>query len=273
MLTGYGYVLALVSASICMQLLTTGSDGTRLLTVVLQAATLVAAVWTAGARRTLVRLAGAVAVVAVAISAVLMVVHGSVPPATAGIVNGLLVAVAPVALGGGLVRDLRTEHAVTLRTVAGVLAIYLLAGMFFSFLYSVIGAFDADAVFAGQVQSSGRGQPLLQLRHAGHGRVRRPHARVRPHANLRRRRDALRSDLPGDGGGPDREQPRPPPGAAHPSAGLAEKNSSAVRVLVCCSPERSTPRLARNARDSTATWNISAGAHLPDSSRIRAPSG
>jgi hypothetical protein len=29
-----------------------------------------------------------------------------------------------------------------------VLAIYLLAGMFFSFLYGVIGAVDADALFA-----------------------------------------------------------------------------------------------------------------------------
>ena len=51
------------------------------------------------------------------------------------------------------------------------------------------------------------------------------------------------------------------------------KNSSAVRVFVCCSPNRSTPRSARNARVSAATWNVSPGLHLVDSSRIREPSG
>jgi Ion channel len=151
---GYGLVLTLVTASIGLQLLVTGSSGTRLLTVALQAATLVAAVWTAGAHRRIVRLAAAVATVMVFAAAVLWILHGSVPPATAGIVNGLLVAVAPAALAAGLLRALRTEGTVTLRTVAGVLAIYLLAGMFFSFIYSVIGAFDADAVFAGHAQSS-----------------------------------------------------------------------------------------------------------------------
>jgi hypothetical protein len=150
----YGLVLALVMASICLQLLATGSSGVRLLTVALQAGTLVAAVRTAGAHRPVVRLAAFVAVLVVFAATVLWVLHGSVPPAPAGIVNGLLVAVAPAALAGGLLRALRDEGAVTLRTVAGVLAIFLLAGMFFSFLYSVIGAFDADAVFAGHAHST-----------------------------------------------------------------------------------------------------------------------
>ena len=146
----YGLVLTLVTASIGLQLLATGSSFTRLLTVALQAATLVAAVWTAGAHRRIVRLAAAVAMLMVFAAAVLWVLHGSVPPAPAGIVNGLLVAVAPAALAGGLLRALRDDGAVTLRTVAGVLAIFLLAGMFFSFLYSVIGAFEPDAVFTEQ---------------------------------------------------------------------------------------------------------------------------
>ena len=39
-------------------------------------------------------------------------------------------------------------------TLAGVLAIYLLAGMFFSFLYGVIDAVDTDALFAGMAGST-----------------------------------------------------------------------------------------------------------------------
>jgi len=151
---GYGLVLGLVGASITIQLLTTGSSGIRFLTVALQGATLVAVVWTSGGRRPIVRLAAGAGVLAVSVAAVLWLLHGSVPPATAGIVNGLLVGVAPAALASGLIRELRADGSVTLRTVAGVLAIYLLAGMLFSFLYSVIGAFDADAVFAGQAHAT-----------------------------------------------------------------------------------------------------------------------
>ena len=51
------------------------------------------------------------------------------------------------------------------------------------------------------------------------------------------------------------------------------KNSSAVFVFVCCSPERSTPFFARNARASAATCIGSVVAHFVESSRIRDPSG
>jgi uncharacterized membrane protein YeaQ/YmgE (transglycosylase-associated protein family) len=47
----------------------------------------------------------------------------------------------------------------TAATLAGVLAIYLLAGMFFSFIYGVIGAADADALFA-QLSTSNRQDQL-----------------------------------------------------------------------------------------------------------------
>jgi Flp pilus assembly protein protease CpaA len=56
--------------------------------------------------------------------------------------------VAPFAIARALLRDLRRERQVTIASLAGVLAIYLLAGMFFSFLYGVLGAVDADALFA-----------------------------------------------------------------------------------------------------------------------------
>jgi hypothetical protein len=49
----------------------------------------------------------------------------------------------------------RTEQAVTLYTLSGVLAIYLLAGMFFSFLYGAINAVD-DGNFFAEVGDAGR---------------------------------------------------------------------------------------------------------------------
>jgi uncharacterized membrane protein YeaQ/YmgE (transglycosylase-associated protein family) len=155
---GYGLVLLLVVTSIALQMSLPPSDGSRFATIVLQAATLVAAVW-ASEVRTGTRLAALVAVVAVVVSTIAWVLRGDLPPAPAAIVNGLLVAVAPVALARGLLRDLREQHQVTVATLAGVLAIYLLAGMFFSFLYGIVGAVDGDALFA-QLATSDREDQL-----------------------------------------------------------------------------------------------------------------
>jgi hypothetical protein len=145
---GYGVVLLLVSASIGLQMILAPSDGSRFATIVLQAATLVAAVQASGVRRRGTRVAALIAVATVVTSTLAWIVRGDIPLAPTAVVNGLLVAVAPVAIARGLLHDLREQHGVTATTLAGVLAIYLLAGMFFSFIYGVIGAVDADALFA-----------------------------------------------------------------------------------------------------------------------------
>src|SRR4029453_19325007 len=63
----------------------------------------------------------------------------------------------------------------------------------------------------------------------------------------------------------------------HQTVGLdyafVAKNSSAVLVLVCCSPSRSTPRPDRKTRASAAVWKASEGRTLVDSSTIWEPSG
>ena len=58
-----------------------------------------------------------------------------------------------------------------------------------------------------------------------------------------------------------------------PSARSRAKYSSALRVFVSCSPERSTPCSTRKARVSAATWKASFVAARVDSSRMRDPSG
>jgi voltage-gated potassium channel len=153
-----GLVLILVTASVAVQLLVTGGSVARFVLVLLQAATLVVAVMTAGARRGVVRFASLAAATAATAALVLWVVNGEITAGPAALVNGVLVAVAPGALAAGLVRDLRTERTVTVRTVAGVLAIYLLIGMFFSFLYGLVGAIESDALFAGVSHSTAADQ-------------------------------------------------------------------------------------------------------------------
>ena len=144
---GYGVVLLRVSLSLGFPLGIAASAWSRFVTIVLQAATLVAAVRVARVRGG-TRLASAVAILAVISSLLTWVIHGDIPAAPAAIVNGLLVAVAPFAIVRGLLRDLRRDHEVSLATLQAVLAIYLLLGMFFSFLYGVVGAIDADKLFS-----------------------------------------------------------------------------------------------------------------------------
>jgi hypothetical protein len=156
---GYGVVLVLVTASIALQMSLSPSDASRFATIALQAATLVAAVRASGVRRRGLRVAALTAVATVIASALAWVIGGDFPPAPSAIVNGLLVAVAPVAIARGLLHDLREQHEVTAATLAGVLAIYLLAGMFFSFLYGVVGAIDPNDLFA-QLSHSNREDQL-----------------------------------------------------------------------------------------------------------------
>jgi hypothetical protein len=151
---GLEVVLLLVAASAAVQLLVEGSDFARLVLLWLQALTLIAAVRSSDAKRALVRLATWVAAFAALVAVAVFVVTGDMPKAPVGVVNGLLVGVAPVVIGAGLVRKLRREQTVAINTLAGVLAIYLLSGMFFSFVYSVIAAVDSDALFGAGVVPS-----------------------------------------------------------------------------------------------------------------------
>jgi glucan phosphoethanolaminetransferase (alkaline phosphatase superfamily) len=150
----YGVVLALVVASTAFQLVVSSADGPRFAVIALQALTLVAAVRTARVQRVGVRIAAGAATLAVLASLATWIAAGEIPYAYAAVVSALLVAVAPPVLAAGLVRDLRETRAVSIHTLAGVLAIYLLIGMFFSFSYGLIDAIDASALFADRADST-----------------------------------------------------------------------------------------------------------------------
>ena len=144
----YALVLLLVVVSFVVQEATPDTDASRLVATWLQAATLVAAVAAASASHRLVRLAVLLAALAAVGATMAAVLGGSVETNTIALATALLVGVAPLVLAAGLIRDLRTTMTVTLQTLSGVLAIYLLIGMFFSFAYSVIDAFSDRPFFA-----------------------------------------------------------------------------------------------------------------------------
>jgi Ion channel len=152
---GYGVVLLLVLGSAAFQVAAPDSDWARLVGIALGAATLVTAVWAARARHAVVRAAAGTTVVLALVALVVLVIEGDIPEPTAGLVNALFIAFAPAVIGAGLVRDIRAEGAVTLRTLSGVLAIYLLLGMLFALLGGAVAAIEDGPYFAGD-PSAGR---------------------------------------------------------------------------------------------------------------------
>jgi Ion channel len=64
------------------------------------------------------------------------------------ILNLILAVMAPPAIVVGTARTLRARQEVTLEAVFGVLCLYLLLGMMFAFLYSLIGRVNGGAFFA-----------------------------------------------------------------------------------------------------------------------------
>ena len=72
---------------------------------------------------------------------------GSAVTGIAAIANGLLIALAPPAVVLGVYRNLRATGTVTVTVVAGVLCLYMLLGMFFSFVCVAIQNFGGAPFF------------------------------------------------------------------------------------------------------------------------------
>jgi len=146
---GFAVVLVLVLVSAALQVAAPDADWSQLATIVLGAAILSASVWAARAEHLLVRAAVIATIAAALISVVVVLVRGDVPKAAAALVSGILIAFAPAVIAKGLVRDVNAQGRVTLRTLSGVLAIYLLIGMLFSFLHGAVAGFENGLYFAG----------------------------------------------------------------------------------------------------------------------------
>jgi Ion channel len=144
---GFAVVLLLVLVSVSFQVAAPDADWSRLVDIALGAVILIVSAWAAQARHPLVRFATIIAALLALFALVVLVTTGEVPRGTAALVNVLLVAFAPVMIAAGVVRDLRASREVTLRALSGVLAIYLLVGMLFSFLEGAIGALGSDPFF------------------------------------------------------------------------------------------------------------------------------
>lgn len=142
----FGIVLLLLLATFIFLASGPTGDWVPLVAVVLQGATLLAALAASGVRQRLFRVALVVVLAALVSAAVTIFVGGKEVNTALFLLNLLLVAAAPVAIINSLVR----RRVIDLRTVLGAVCVYVLIGMMWSFAYTAAGTLDSNPFFAQQ---------------------------------------------------------------------------------------------------------------------------
>lgn len=149
----YGWLLLLIGISLVFQLAAGDTGEARVVTLVLQGIALLAALQVSGAHRWIIHAASVAVGLAVLGALGLLIGSGEVDQAASRVVTLMLVLLAPLAIVRGIVRQAREAGAITLRTMFGVLCVYLLVGMAFAFIYGAIEALTNDPFFVQMVDA------------------------------------------------------------------------------------------------------------------------
>jgi Ion channel len=146
----FGIVLALLFVTFIFMASGPSGEWVPFVVVVLQGATLLAALAAAGAPRRLWRVA--VVVVAIAFVSGLTVWTSGIDSGggTLFVLNALLVAGAPIVIALALIR----RRVIDIQTVLGALCIYVLLGMLWAFTFAAIAAIGTEPFFAEQAKGS-----------------------------------------------------------------------------------------------------------------------
>ena len=137
----FGKALLLIVGSIFAIAFSENSGWLRVLALVLEGGALLFILQTSDAHRRFLQAAQIAVVLSVAVaSAVVIVGSGDNREIAAGLVGAFLAVGAPIAI----VRRLARERVIDLQVLAGALCFYLLLGLFFTFIYSLIQAIDTS---------------------------------------------------------------------------------------------------------------------------------
>ena len=141
----YGLLLATALLLLGVQGIASPGAAQQVVVSLLAGASVLLAFRAADLSPALLRLAVVLGTIVVTLT-VVQATAGGVGEGTARLCNAALVALGPPAVAVGVARDLRTSGRVRLEAVSGVLALYLLLGMLFAFVYGAIDLFG-DAMF------------------------------------------------------------------------------------------------------------------------------
>ena len=143
----YGLLLIVALVSVIVQGIVEPSAVQQVVVTLLAGAILLLALRAARLSPWLIRIALAFAAVALSVS-IVRATAGGIGDGAARSMNATLIALGPPAIVVGLVRDLRATGMVRVQTLFGVLALYMLIGMAFGFVYGAIDYYGGDPFFA-----------------------------------------------------------------------------------------------------------------------------
>lgn len=145
---GFAWLLGLILLSLGFQLAAPDDAWARGVTIALQGSTLQLALRVSGANRLLIRISGLGVLVAVLGSFGLLAGSGELSAELGRALPLLMVLLAPPAIVVGIVRQARRSGGVTVRTMFGVLCIYLLVGAAFAYAYGFTASVSDQPFFA-----------------------------------------------------------------------------------------------------------------------------
>lgn len=148
----YGLVLLMVLLVVFLTIALPDTELGRFVLVVVDAATLLVAVWTANARTRAREVAAIIAGVAVLAAAAAVVIPGDAT-AILRALTLVLVAALPLVLARGVAHAVRT-NGVTLNAVSGVLTLYLMLALMFGVLYALCNDIGTVGFFAGKPEDT-----------------------------------------------------------------------------------------------------------------------
>jgi len=148
----YGLVLFLTVATCLYMSLAPSAQWASSVAVLLQAATMLAALRTVGKRTIAARFAalGVMMLAAAAIAIFFAADTGSLDTRTTGtslLIAALFVAFLPALIALGVWRDIRRRGTIGVQSLLGTMSIYLLIGILFAFIYGSIAAVDPGAFY------------------------------------------------------------------------------------------------------------------------------
>lgn len=134
----FGIVLCLIIVAIFFVMAAPRGDGARFVSVMLQAAVLVAAVIAAKLPPWIIRVSVIAAVTGIVGAGAALFGTGQFGNSTAELVALLYVLLTPPAIVIGVLKQFREEGNVTIHSMFGVLCLYLLVGLIFAVTFAVV---------------------------------------------------------------------------------------------------------------------------------------
>ena len=147
-------VLVFVTASFMLEGTVSGSGWAQVVVTALLGATLLLTLWAADMPPRRLRLAAAGVAVAIVAAIVTVAIGDHTAEGIGRLTNAALVALAPPALVVGMLRSVRRRGAVTIEAVLGGLALYVLVGMFFAFVYGAVDNLGGEPFFVNGVEAT-----------------------------------------------------------------------------------------------------------------------